>query len=224
MNPFNKIASALALSLLVAGTAAAEDSNFGIGVKAGTLGLGLEGRWDGLPWLDLRLGANSYSYSTEGREASNLYQTDLDLETVYLTANFHFPLSPFRLTVGAMSNGNEFNLVGAETGDYSFGGQTWTQAEVGVLRSTTSFDGTSPYVGLGLDFELFGKAGLNFDVGVLLQGDPQVDITSSGTAWNDPLIGGAFQAAIESERQELEDEMSDFKAYPVISLAVVYNF
>ena len=224
MNTFRSIAAALALSLLAAGTATAEDSNFGVGVKAGTLGVGLEGRWDGLPWLDFRLGGNAYSYSTEGREANNLYQTDMDLETIYLTANFHFPLSPFRLTIGAMSNGNEVNLVGAETGDYTFGGQTWTQAEVGVLSSNTSFCGTSPYAGLGFDFELFGMAVLYFDVGVLLQGEPRVDISATGSAWNDPVIGPAFQAALESEREELEDDMNDFKAYPVISLAFVYNF
>ena len=182
MNSFRSIAAALALSLVVAGTAAADDSNFGVGVRAGTLGLGLEGRWDGLPWLDFRLGGNAYSYSTEGQEANNLYQTDLDLKTIYLTANFHFPLSPFRLTVGAMSNGNEFNMVGAETGDYSFGGQTWSQEEVGVLTSTTTFVGTAPYVGLGFDFELFGKAGLNFDLGVLLQGEPQVDTFITGVS------------------------------------------
>ena len=47
---------------------------------------------------------------------------------------------------------------------------------------------------------------------------------SESPPWNDPVIGSAFQAALESERQELEDEMSDFKAYPVLSIAFVYNF
>jgi hypothetical protein len=218
------MAATLLLAAAVSGAAYADDSNFGIGVKAGTLGLGLEGRWDGLPWLDFRLGANTYSLEDEGREASNLYQSELDLQTIYLTANFHFPLSPFRLTVGAMSNGNELNLVGAETGDYSFGGQSFTQEQVGLLTSTTSFASTAPYVGLGFDFELFGKAGLNFDLGVLLQGEPEVSLNSTGTANGDPLIGDAFAAALEAERQELEDDMNNFKAYPVISLAFVYNF
>lgn len=224
MHIFKSIAVVLALSAFAAGAASADDSNFGVGVKAGTLGLGLEGRWDGLPWLDFRLGANAYSVDDEGREASNFYQSELNLETIYLTANFHFPLSPFRLTVGAMSNGNELRLVGAETGDYSFGGQLWTQEQVGVLTSTTSFASTAPYVGLGFDFELFGKAGLNFDLGVLLQGEPRVTLVSTGSAGGDPLLGDAFAAALEAERQELEDDVSSFKAYPVISLAFVYNF
>jgi hypothetical protein len=224
MRTFRSIAAVVALGVVAAGAASADDSNFGVGVKAGTLGLGIEGRWDGLPWLDFRLGANAYSIDDEGREANNLYQSELDLETIYLTANFHFPLSPFRLTVGAMSNGNELSLIGAETGDYNFGGQSWTQEQVGVLTSTTSFASTAPYVGLGFDFELFGKAGLNFDLGVLLQGEPEVTLVSTGTAGGDPLFGDAFATALEAERQELEEDMSSFKAYPVISLAFVYNF
>lgn len=224
MQTFKGIAAAVILSAVMTAAAQAEDSNFGVGVKAGTLGLGLEGRWDGLPWLDFRLGANAYSLSSEGRETNNIYQTDLNLETIYLTANLNFPLSPFRLTVGAMSNGNELKLVGAETGNYSFGGQEWTQSEVGVLTSKTSFASTAPYVGLGFDFEIFGKAGLNFDLGVLLQGEPDVSLVATGTAVNDPVVGDSFAAAIEAERQDLEDDMKFLKAYPVISLAFVYNF
>ena len=30
--------------------------------------------------------------------------------------------------------------------------------------------------------------------------------------------------ALEAERAELEDDISDFKAWPVVSLAFVYNF
>ena len=73
---------------------------------------------------------------------------------------------------------------------------------------------------LGFDFELFGKAGLNFDVGVLWQGDPQVTLTADGTSAGQ----AGFESSLEAERQELEADMSDYKAYPVISLSFVYNF
>jgi len=65
---------------------------------------------------------------------------------------------------------------------------------------------------------------LNFDLGVLLQGDPNVTLAANGTAVNDPLIQDAFQASLDAEISALEDDMSDFKAYPVISLSFVYNF
>lgn len=220
MNIFKSMAGALLLAFLSCGVANADDSQWGVGIKAGTLGLGLEARWSGLPYIDLRIGANSYTYKDDGRQANVLYDADLDLETLFLTANFHFPLSPFRITAGAFANGNEFNMVSSEPGDFNIGGDFYTADEVGTLSSTTSFGSTSPYLGLGFDFELFGKAGLNFDVGVLWQDEPEVTLEATGLFANDP----AFMASLENERQQLEDDMSDFKAYPVVSLSFVYNF
>ena len=49
-------------------------------------------------------------------------------------------------------------------------------------------------------------------------------MTANGTAISDPLIQDEFLAALESEQQQLEDDISDYKLYPVISLSFVYNF
>jgi hypothetical protein len=220
MNTFKNIASLTVLLVLSAGVVQAEDSNFGVGIKAGTLGLGLEGRWDAFPIVDFRIGMNSYDLDADDRYSGIEYEGSLDLETIYLTANINFPVSPFRLTAGIFSNGNELNMTSAVTGDFTIGGDSYTGAEVGTLSTKTSFDGTAPYLGIGLDFELFGKAGLNFDLGVLLQGEPIVTLDASGTLANDAL----FQESLAAEQQALTDDLSHFKAYPVLSLAFVYNF
>lgn len=208
-----------AIALLATGAAAAD---FGVGIKAGTLGLGLEARWDPpVPWFDVRAGLNSYDYSDSGGYASVNYDATLALDNYYLSANFKFPLSPFRLTLGAFSNGNEIQLVSQDTGgaDFNIGGTSFSAADIGALQSVTSFSSTAPYAGVGFDFELFGKAGLNLDFGVLWQGDPAVTLDFTG-----PGASQALAQAIETERLELEDDMSDYKAYPVVSLAFVYNF
>jgi hypothetical protein len=213
---FRTLKAALAaFALLTSGSAAAD---FGVGVKAGTLGIGLEGRWDPpVPWFDLRVGLNRYDYNDNGDYAGINYDATLALDNYYLTANLKFPVSPFRFTVGAFSNGNEMQLLSTDT----LSG-IWGNA-VG-LASVTSFDSTAPYAGFGFDFELFGKAGLNLDFGVLWQGDPAVSLLP--TNW-DSLSGGEqalLQPLLDAERAQLEDEMSDLKAWPVISLAFVYNF
>ncbi|MDX1516061.1 MAG: hypothetical protein R3288_04430 [Woeseiaceae bacterium] len=212
-------AGAASLALLLSGTALA-GNDYGIGVKAGTLGLGVEGTWRPLPYMDVRFGANAFDYDDAGSQAGINYDATLNLDTYYATANFRFPLSPFRVTAGVYSNGNELNLISQDSLTYDIGGQTYSSAEVGDLRSTTSFADTAPYVGVGYDFSLFGKVGLNLDFGLLWQGEADVTLTSDGLAANDPQ----FQAALEAERRELEDEVKDYKAWPVVSLGFVVNF
>ena len=62
---------------------------------------------------------------------------------------------------------------------------------------------------------------MNFDLGVLWQGEPSVTLTADGGLLeNDPT----FLAALETERLELEAEFEDYKAFPVLSLGFSVNF
>ncbi|MDA0706808.1 MAG: hypothetical protein O2805_09375 [Proteobacteria bacterium] len=209
----------LALALLATGTASA-DNNFGLGVKAGTLGLGLEASWQPLPYLEVRLGANAYDYDDTGSEAGIDYNGTLTLESFYGTVNFHFPISPMRITAGIYSNGNELYLLNDDLQDTETGGIVFPGAGIGVLESTTSFASSAPYLGIGFDFTLAGKVGMNLDFGVLWQDEPKVTLIADGALAGIP----GFDAALELERLQLEDKMSDFKAWPVISLGFVYKF
>lgn len=218
------LTSALAaLALLTCGTAAAD---FGVGLKAGTLGLGIEGRWKALPWLDVRLGLNGYDYDDSGSQAGINYDATFSLDTIYATGNLRFPLSPFRVTAGLFANGNEFRMASKDTGgaSLSIGNGTFSAADVGTLRSVTSFSSTAPYLGVGYDFEVFGKVGLNLDFGVLWQDEPTVTLEATGLESAPSAVQASLITALETERLELEDEMSDFKAWPVVSLAFIYNF
>ncbi len=106
----------------------------------------------------------------------------------------------------------------------SIGGQPFSAADVGSLQSTTSFEKTAPYLGVGYDFEIFGKVGLNLDFGVLWQGEPSVTLDATGLETAPPNVQDLLIPALEVERLELEDEISDYKAWPVVSLSFVYNF
>jgi hypothetical protein len=221
----NSISKAVLLALALTFSSAA-NADFGVGVKAGTLGIGVEGRWSPLPWLDLRLGANQYDYDVTGAQAGIDYDATLALDTYFLTGNFRFPLSPFRVTAGVFSNGNELQMTSQDTAgaDFVIGGIPFSSADVGALQSTTYFEGTAPYLGAGFDFEVFGKVGLNFDFGMLWQGEPNVSLIATGLDTAPAQIQALLVPALEVERLELEDEVSDYKAWPVISLSFVYNF
>ena len=211
----------LSAALLLGSNAMAND-NIWFGVKAGTLGLGLEASWRPIPWFDIRAGLNRLDFDVSGTQAGIDYDATLALETYYATANFRFPLSPFRMTVGAYSNGNEVEISSLPAGTYLIGNNPipFTAAEVGTVRSTISFDSVAPYVGAGFDFSVAGRLGLALDFGILLQGEPIVTATADGLLALDP----GFLAELEVERQELENEASSLKAYPVISIGFNFNF
>ncbi len=217
---FTHLNAALAASaIMLCGTASAD---FGVGVKAGTLGLGIEGRWNPVPLIDFRVGANAYDYDTDASTSGIDYDATLELDSYYVTGNLNFPLSPLRLTAGVFANNNEVAVTSQDSGgqDIDLGGITLPADVVGTLSGRTYFEDFAPYAGIGFDFEVLGKVGLNFDVGVLWQGEPKVGLTADGTGAGQL----PFEAALELERQQLEDDLSDYKAYPVVSLAFIYNF
>jgi len=222
----NRSITKAALIALILASSGIANADFGVGAKAGTLGIGIEGRWSPLPWFDIRAGVNQYEYDTGGQQAGIDYDGTLAMDNYFLTGNFRFPLSPFRITAGAYANGNELQLMSQDTGgaDFTIGGEQFSAADVGSLQSTTSFEKTAPYLGVGYDFELFGKVGLNLDFGVLWQGEPAVSLYATGLDTAPPDVQALLGPALEVERLELEDEISDYKAWPVVSLGFVYNF
>ncbi len=208
----------VALGALFSQSAIAED-NLWFGVKAGTLGLGLEATWRPIPYLDFRAGLNKFDYDVSGAQGGIDYNSDLNLDSMYVTANFRVPLNPLRFTVGVFSNGNELSMVSQGAISNIGGDTTFSSDEIGTLRSTTSFESTAPYLGIGFDFRAFNKVGINLDIGFLWQDSPIVTLTSDGTG-----AGVAFDAALEMERQDLENALEEFKVYPVISLGFAVNF
>ena len=220
MNTLSLRLAVLAAALAASGGALA-DHNFGVGVKAGTLGIGVEGTWRPLPYIDIRAGANQYDYTDNGVYGGINYDAEINLDNYYVTGNLRFPLSPFRLTGGLYSNGNEFNATSADNGAIIIvGGDPYPADAVGTVSAKASFDSTSPYFGVGFDFTVLGKVGMNLDFGVLLQGSPQVSIGTDGLLSGDPT----FEASLEAERADLENELDDYKAWPVVSLGFVFNF
>ena len=206
--------------LLLASPASEADSNFGLGVRAGTLGIGLEATWRALPWIDLRAGFNRYDYDNRDTHAGIPYNATLAFDNYYATANLRLPLNPLRLTAGVFSNRSELRLTRAGDGRLKIGGSTFDLTDVGTLRGITSFSPTAPYLGIGGDFTIFGRVGLNLDLGVLWQGKPRVTLNADGVLASKPI----FQSALEAERRELEDDIGSYEAWPVFSLGIVVNF
>lgn len=193
-------------------------ADLGLGVKAGTLGLGVEGTIGLTTGLNLRAGLNSFSYNYSDSASGVNYDVDLDLKSYALLLDWHPFAGSFKLTAGVLSNGNGATMSGTPTGSVTIGNTTYPASAVGQLHGEVDFKSAAPYVGIGWG-NAAGKArglGVGFEIGVLFQGAPEVTLTSTNPA--------VSQNDLDAEAREIEDDLSGFKSYPVISFGLSYQF
>jgi hypothetical protein len=221
MGRINKLAGAaqfviaIAAAVGIASSAAAAES-FAVGAKAGTSGLGVEGTLRMSQSINLRGGHFAYDYPAELEETSVRYDGDLRLQNTMLLADWHPFQGRFRLSAGGIHTRNEFNGIAdsmVEVGDASY---------PVTLAATAGWSGVKPYLGIGFG-NAFGAGRWSFssDLGVMFTGAPEVVVDSSDNA---PLLLATFHEELAREEAELREELSDIKAFPVLSLGFAYRF
>lgn len=210
----------LALSgLLLAGAAAAE--GFALGVKAGTLGAGLEATYGLSPRFNLRLGINSYTYEYDETTSGIRYDAELDLGSGALLLDWHPFAGVFRVSLGYMRNDNILRLTATPTGDQEIGGNTYTPTDIGTLSGEMTFAENVPYFGIGWGNAARGKGvGFSFELGAMFQDSPQVALRGNGGRAGDPQ----FENDLRREEREIEEDLKEFKVYPVVSFGLSYHF
>jgi hypothetical protein len=204
------------------GLAAADTS---LGLRGGTLGGGVELSYALSQRAAVRLNADGYTRKQTSTQADIDYDMKLKLQTVSLLGDWFPFANNFRISAGAMFNGNKFTLKGQPKGGttYVINDQTYTAAEVGSLDAKVDFNKAAPYFGIGYGRPINSGLSLIFDAGVMFQGSPKskIDVTC-GTA------AGARCAQLQSdakaEESKLDDSLHSFKYYPVISLGLAYTF
>ncbi len=209
--------STFILSTTTSYSATADD--WGVNLKAGTLGAGVELSKSLSDKFSASLGFNSYNYKTTDNTNGIDYDFKYELQSVGLLANYHPFSGVFRFTGGVLYNNNELSLTGKPTSGstYTINGVTYTAAQVGTLTGKLTFDKTAPYLGLGWGNRPGSKFGLFADLGVLYQGSPKLSLTVTGAA-------AGLSADLEQERKKAESDLSNFKWYPVLSFGLYFRF
>ncbi|MBN2824074.1 MAG: hypothetical protein JXQ76_02030 [Campylobacterales bacterium] len=199
------------------------ESQYALGLKVGTLGLGLDISKKISDKLNVRLNINGATYSDTQCESNIKYDYDLTLATAGLLVDY-FPIANnFRVSVGAYYNANEFELTAVPNGGtYNINNTLYTTNQIGSLTGMVDFDELAPYIGIGWGNSIKTKGwGFSVDAGILYHGEPNVALVANcgAVACSDVIINN-----VEAERLELLNELSDYKIYPVISVGVTYTF
>lgn len=208
---------AFVVSLLVATGAAEAGDRVGIGVKVGTLGLGVDltGRVNN--WFSVRGSVNAYDLTKTYSDTDIDYDADATLGAYGVLLDFHPFRGNFRLTAGYMKNRNQIDLEAVPTADVEIGDTTYTPAEVGTLTGGVQFEDSAAYFGLGFGSAAKGPGRVRFvlDVGALMQGAGDVTIASSTG-----LVSGADLA---KEEAEIEDDISSVSFWPVLAFGISFR-
>lgn len=193
--------------------------NYGLGLKISTRGIGVDVIRSFGSQFNIRLGGAYYNIAPEGEGAGEDYKyaADVNLLSVVLLGDY-FPFDNIiRLTGGVILNLNAADLKLIPAKSYTVGGDTYDPETMGTLSANVDFNRFAPYIGLGLGNPLKGGGSFQFtfDIGTMYQGGAAVDLSATGML--EP-------SAAPDQEQQLEDNLSWFKWYPVVSLGMVYKF
>ena len=208
-----KIVKLLVLGALMAAAGAAQA--FGIGVRAGTAGVGGDIAWNLVPTLNARVGYSALKWNTDFSTNGVQYDGDLKLSNLNGLIDFT-PLGPlFRLTGGFIYNDNKMDVRGVPTIGGG-GGSSLT----GTVKAGRSL---APYLGVG--WGNVAGAGINFyaDLGIMFMGSPKASLTANcGTLSAAACAQLGNQVAAEQAR--LEDKLDRLKYYPVLNIGLTIGF
>ena len=191
----------------------------GVTAKVGTTGLGGDVT---LPlvsnWMNLRAGYNFGELRPSITEAGIKYKADVHLDSVPILLDLHPFHGGFRVTAGVYYNKNDMDLSSTVGPGTEIGGIVIPPGLSTTLNGHVSWSKEfAPYLGVG-----WGNAagddnvGFSLDIGAYYQGSPDVLLTESS--------GLVPPADLLLEQQQLEDDLSDFKFYPVITVGIYIRF
>ncbi len=194
--------------------------DFAAALKVGTTGISAEAVRSFSPKFNARLGFSFFSYRINGGGGDKddySYDAKLGLFSISALADY-FPFERgLKLTAGLVINLNKFEADMKPTRSYTVGGDLYTPDLLGTMNADISFNKIAPYIGIGFGNPTAGAKGLgfSFDIGTIYQGSPKAKLSATG------LIE---PSASPEQQQQLEENLSWFKWYPVLSLGITYKF
>ena len=197
-------------------------ADFGVGANAGTPGIGVEAKLAVSKNVVVRGSYNFLDYEIDETFDDIDYSGDLNLSNFGGFIDFHPFESGLNISAGAFIGDKSVDLTATPNTSVEIGGQLFTAQEVGTLEGVVEIADFAPYLGLGYDSFIKGKDwSFNVRLGVMFTGEPEATLISTGgTLSSDPIL----QNEIEAEIQALEDDASDFKYYPVLSVGIAKRF
>jgi hypothetical protein len=192
-----------------------------VAVSGGTLGVGPELGVRASTVLGLRASATFLGLGHDVDVDDINYHGDLKLRSYGANADLYPFANAFRLSAGFRVSRNRIDLVASPSQPVSIGGTTYDPGQIGTLEGKVRARKFAPTFTIGVAKNRRKGFAWSLDAGVMLHGRPRTyDLVATGELANNPI----FEENLARERADIENEVDDYKVYPIVQLSVGYAF
>lgn len=191
----------------------------GIAVRAGTLGVGVETGIRVGGRFGVRGGYSIMPIRYETLYSGNEYTVQPTSPLRNIGIDYYPGIGDLRIGGGMLFISEPTELEGNFSGTFQIGGEPF----VGDTEIRGEFDHGvwAPYAIMGFGHPTGGGMNLFLDLGLGYLGKPDLSLTASGTATQDPR----FADALERERRQAEADANEyFQLLPIFSFGFRYGF
>ncbi|MCK5821359.1 MAG: hypothetical protein KAH17_05720 [Bacteroidales bacterium] len=196
-------------------------TQWGVGIKAGIGGIGIEAIKGLGDRLNVRLGYSTLSipYSIEQTfEGFDLLaEAEVKLGGASLLVDYYLVKNFVHLTAGIMQNRTAFGVTVTPLSGMPYGDLTIPPEDIGMISGQLSSGNLiSPYLALGFGNTLSRKhmVSFNFEIGTLYHGNPSLDLNGEG------IIG---PLASEENETVIMEAIAQYKWMPMLTLQLSFK-
>jgi len=209
----------------------------GLGVKAGTLGAGVDisialtntiNARIGLTTVDIEGENETVEVGDSGATADLEAELDLDFGATALLIDWYVFDGTFHLTGGLVRNDTRLSFSGSLLGSTVIDGEALDPSDIdgGISGSISLGESFQPYLGIGWGRKAGNEPGLSVsaELGVALL-DPKAEFDASvNIAGINNLTQAELDDRISGIERDANDDLSDLAAWPVLSIGINYAF
>lgn len=214
-------AVALVATIAMAIPLALSAQTVGVGVRAGTLGLGGEVTVRVTNNIALRGGYGVVPFDLNAEFEEVEYTVEPTSPFANVGVDF-FPFrGGFRLSGGLMFLQQPSTLRAEFTGEVEVGDETYTSDEVHALIGTLDHGSMAPYVTIGFGRTFRRGLGLFLDLGAAYMLDEATfTLDAEGPMADDP----EFRAQMQREEQRVQEDAGDYlRLWPILSIGLRFG-
>jgi hypothetical protein len=215
------------ISMTAFGVANAEE--IGVGVRLGTLGIGADVDFAVTDRLSARVGFSGLDINRTINNTNVTYDGKLDLSNPDAILDWYAFGGGFRVSLGAVVSATKIEVTGrpGAVGTFTLNGNQYNSSQITSLNGELKFgNSVAPYVGIGFGnpVSLVHHFTFLFDIGAIYGGTPNVTLNGVCAVSAPSAVCAQLATDVAAERQTLQDKVTLFKWYPVISTGFAYRF